>query len=146
GNRTELDGCTVTGVANGYDVFGGGASQDADGTHETGIAGGFVGYNHEGKISNSEMIQCDVVRGKEKLVGPFTGYNDLKSVYWFNDIASIEGENNWYSIYRPEESALTSITAGGTALTGVMAAQETVGVEIYNRYKIQHIAAFETVM
>ena len=146
GNRTELDGCTVTGVANGYDVFGGGASQDADGTHETGIAGGFVGYNHEGKIINSEMIQCDVVRGKEKLVGPFTGYNDLKSVYWFNDIASIEGENNWYSIYRPEESALTSITAGDTALTGVMAAQETVGAEIYNRYKIQHIAAFETVM
>lgn len=146
GNRTELESCTVTGVANGYDVFGGGANQDADGSHETGIAGGFVGYNHEGKISHSRMVQCDVVRGTAKLVGLFTGYNDLKSVYWFNDIASIEGDDNEYSIYRPEDASLTGITAKGMALVGVTVERTAVGSETYNRYRIQHITSFKDVV
>ena len=146
GNRTELESCIVTGVANGYDVFGGGATQEADGTNENGMTGGFVGYNHEGKISNSTMVLCDTVRGTAKKVGPFTGYNDLKSVYWFNDIASIEGNNNQFSIYRPADEALTTITVGGAALDGVTATQETVGAEAYNRYEIQHITAFANIL
>ena len=98
GNRTELEGCSVTGISNGYDVFGGGAGQDADGSGDLGIAGGFVGYNHEGKVTDSQTVQCDTVRGAENKVGPFSGYNDLKSVYAFNTVQNIEGQNNTYSI------------------------------------------------
>ncbi|MBM6920081.1 Cna B-type domain-containing protein [Phocea massiliensis] len=143
GNRTELNQCTVTGVNNGYDVFGGGASQDADGTHPMGISGGFVGYNHEGKLSNCTMIRCDVVRGTADRVGPFSGYNDLKSVYDFNTITSIEGNNNRYSIYRPFNSAFTQvILAGGTAFAS---AQQDTSVDItYNRYDVTHLALFDT--
>ena len=31
GNRTRVEQSTVTGIASGYDVFGGGATQDTDG-------------------------------------------------------------------------------------------------------------------
>ena len=127
---------------NGYDVFGGGATQDADGTHENGMAGGFVGYNHEGKISNSTMMLCDTVRGTEKLVGPFNGYNDLKSVYSFNTIKNIEGENNSYSIYRPVDGALTKIQVNDVQI-GENAVTEVVGGTTYNRYDIRHITSFE---
>ena len=145
GNRTELENCTVTGVRIGYDVFGGGADQDTDGSHDQGMAGGFVGYNHEGKISHSTMVLCDVVRGTAEKVGPFTGYNDLRSVYWFNDIASIEGEDNHYSIYRPPDSTLTAIQAAGKPI-GEPAAQETVDGASYNRYDITHITDFDGVV
>ena len=147
GNRTELDNCSVTGVTNGYDVFAGGATQDTDGTHANGMAGGFVGYNHEGKISNSEMVLCDTVRGTAQKVGPFTGYNDLRSVYWFNTIASIEGEGNTYSIYRPADTTLETIqTADGKRLGDVTAQPETVDGTAYNRYDIRHITDFENVL
>lgn len=146
GNRTELDNCTVTGVANGYDVFGGGATQDADGTHVNGMTGGFVGYNHEGKISNSTMVLCDTVRGTAKKVGPFTGYNDLKSVYWFNDIASIEGEGNQYSIYRPADDGFNMIATADGEPIGTQFSKESVGDTEYNRYIIQHITSFEDVV
>ena len=147
GNRTELDNCSVTGVTNGYDVFAGGATQDTDGTHANGMAGGFVGYNHEGKISNSEMVLCDTVRGTAQKVGPFTGYNDLRSVYWFNTIASIEGEGNTYSIYRPADTTLETIqTADGKRLGDVTAQPETVDGTAYNRYVIDHITDFENVL
>lgn len=147
GNRTELDNCTVTGVTNGYDVFGGGATQEVNGSHENGMTGGFVGYNHEGKISNSQMVLCDVVRGTAQRVGPFTGYNDLKSVYWFNTIASIEGDGNTYSIYRPADTTLKTIqTADGKTLGDVTAQPETVDGTAYNRYVIDHITDFENVL
>ena len=132
-------------MANGYDVFGGGATQDADGTHVNGITGGFVGYNHEGKISKSTMVLCDTVRGTEKLVGPFTGYNDLKSVYWFNDIASIEGEGNQYSIYRPADDELNKITVGESPIS-VTLTRENIGGTSYNRYTIDHINSFQNVL
>ena len=66
-----MDDCTVTGIDEGYDVFAGGAGQDASAirTDKTGSAGGFVGYNHEGKISNSKMVLCDVVKGVAGYVG-----------------------------------------------------------------------------
>lgn len=31
-NRTKIDKCTVTGIADGYDVYGGGAGNNANGT------------------------------------------------------------------------------------------------------------------
>lgn len=152
GNRTEVDDCTVTGIDEGYDVFAGGAGQDASAirTDKTGSAGGFVGYNHEGKISNSKMVLCDVVKGVAGYVGPFTGYNDLKSVYTFNDIASIEGDGNQYSIYRASDPTLTHISSGdnllGSGSEPVTAQQDTATGVAYNRYVIDHIKDFEKVI
>lgn len=152
GNRTEVDDCTVTGIDEGYDVFAGGAGQDALAVRidKTGSAGGFVGYNHEGKISNSKMVLCDVVKGVAGYVGPFTGYNDLKSVYTFNDIASIEGDGNQYSIYRASDPTLTYISSGdnllGSGSEPVTAQQDTATGVAYNRYVIDHIKDFEKVI
>ena len=152
GNRTEVDDCTVTGIDEGYDVFAGGAGQDALAVRidKTGSAGGFVGYNHEGKISNSKMVLCDVVKGVAGYVGPFTGYNDLKSVYTFNDIASIEGDGNQYSIYRASDPTLTHISSGdnllGSGSEPVTAQQDTTTGVAYNRYDIDHIKDFENVI
>ena len=148
-NRTEVYNATVTGITDGYDVFGGKAGQTADATCQgkTGSAGGFVGYNHEGKIKNCQMVLCDVVRGTAQYVGPFTGYNDLESVYDFNDLKSIEGEGNTYSIYRPADTTLKTIqTANGKTLGDVTAQSETVDGTAYNRYDIKHITDFENVL
>lgn len=137
GNRTELEGCSVTGISNGYDVFGGGAGQDADGSGDLGIAGGFVGYNHEGKVTDSQTVQCDTVRGAAGKVGPFSGYNDLKSVYAFNTVQNIEGQNNTYSIYRPLEETLTGAALeDGTTLATALAEGG------WNRYVVTHLAAY----
>ena len=99
-NRTRLDFCTVTGVKEGYDVYGGGAGNNTNGTGEYGIAGGFVGWNNEGLFKNNNMYYADVIRGAKGLTGPFTGKASLKSNWEFNDIVGIEGDENRYRIYR----------------------------------------------
>lgn len=99
-NRTKIDGCSVTGIKDGYDVYGGGAGNDANGTGTNGYAGGFVGLNHEGLMKNNQMVLADVIRGAVDCTGPFVGYTDLDSVYSFNTVSSIEGENNQFRIYR----------------------------------------------
>ena len=99
-NRTKIDFCTVTGIAEGYDVYGGGAGNNANGTGEYGIAGGFVGWNNEGLFKNNNMYFADVIRGAENLTGPFTGKASLKSSWEFNDVVGIEGDENRYRIYR----------------------------------------------
>lgn len=138
GNRTDIDGCSVTGISSGYDVFAGGAGNAADGTDKEGYAGGFIGLNHEGQVKNSTMTLCDVVRGTENLVGPFTGVNDLKSVYSFNTIKSIEGNNNHYSIYRAFDAALqNAIKADRQEFS--KAVQDTSTGTNYNRYDVQHL-------
>ena len=63
-NRTKIDSCTVTGIADGYDVYGGGAGNNANGTGEYGIAGGFVGWNNEGLLEKNNMFFADVVRAQ----------------------------------------------------------------------------------
>lgn len=99
-NRTRIDSCTVTGVKEGYDVYGGGAGNNGNGTGEYGIAGGFIGWNNEGLFRNNKMFLADVVRGAKDLTGPFTGKASLKSNWDFNDIVGIEGDENYYQIYR----------------------------------------------
>ena len=139
GNRTDIDKCSVTGISAGYDVFAGGAGNDVDGTDEKGYSGGFIGLNHEGQVKNSTMTLCDVVRGTENLVGPFTGVNDLKSVYSFNTIKSIEGNNNHYSIYRAFDAALTQVVkADRTTVFGTAKQDASTGTD-YNRYDVQHL-------
>lgn len=107
GNRARVEGCSVTGVANGYDVFGGGASQDADGVAErgTGYADGFSGLNDEGVLYHNDMYYADVVRGTAEKVDPFAN-TKLKSVWNFNNMEDIVGPDdannyNVYRIYRP---------------------------------------------
>ena len=99
-NRTKVAGCTITGVTNGYDVFGGGANNDTDGSSKFGYAGGFVGCNKEGLLEYNTMEMADTIRGTEKLVGAFSGRTELESSYSFNTLKEIEGNNNKYSVYR----------------------------------------------
>ena len=138
GNRTDIDGCSDTGISSGYDVFAGGAGNAADGTDKEGYSGGFIGLNHEGQVKNSTMTLCDVVRGTENLVGPFTGVNDLKSVYSFNTIRSIEGKNNRYSIYRAFNEALKKVVKADKTPFGTAEQDVTTGTN-YNRYEVLHL-------
>lgn len=124
GNRTRVENSTVTGIAVGYDVFGGGASQDGDGAAglTTGCAGGFAGLNDEGVLANDHMVLADVIRGTSGLVDPFSN-TKLKSVWDFNSMSDIVGEkdgnNNSYKIYRPKNESLadafTSNSKNGAA-------------------------------
>lgn len=138
GNRTDIDGCSVTGISAGYDVFAGGARNDADGTDKEGYSGGFIGLNHEGQVKYSTMTLCDVVRGTENLVGPFTGVNDLKSVYSFNTIKSIEGNGNHYSIYRAFNEALKNVAKANKDVFGSAEKDTSTGTD-YNRYEVLHL-------
>lgn len=88
-NRTKITDSSVYGISTGYDVYAGGAGNDADGSANDGRSGGFVGYNDEGLLKNNNMYYCDVVRGTSKLVGPFSGKSDLNSVYKFNTKAGV---------------------------------------------------------
>ena len=138
GNRTDIDGCSVTGISSGYDVFAGGAGNDVDGKDADGYSGGFIGLNHEGQVKNSTMTLCDVVRGTASLVGPFTGVNDLKSVYSFNTIKSIEGNNNHYSIYRAFNEALKNVAKANKDVFGSAEKDTSTGTD-YNRYEVLHL-------
>lgn len=156
GNRTAVTNSKVTGAHAGYDVFGGGATQDADGAAVEGVlpadknqrpdnagyAGGFVGHNKEGLFEGNEMVYCDVVRGTEQLVGPFSGMTNLQSVYFDNDAGAIEGKDNegrynLYSIYRDMNAALTDAVAKADGIFS-HAQQDTASGTDYNRYKVQH--------
>lgn len=155
GNRTAVTNSKVTGAKAGYDVFGGGATQDADGAavegglpadknqrpDNAGYAGGFVGHNKEGLFEGNEMVYCDVVRGTEQLVGPFSGMTNLQSVY-FKDAGTIEGKDNegrynLYSIYRDMNAALTDAVAKADGIFS-HAQQDTASGTDYNRYEVQH--------
>lgn len=138
GNRTDIDSCKVSGISSGYDVYAGGADDTADGSDNNGYSGGFIGLNHEGQVKNSTMTLCDVVRGTENLVGPFTGVNDLKSVYSFNTIKSIEGNNNYYSIYRAYNALLAKVAKANKDVFGSAEKDTSTGTD-YNRYEVLHL-------
>lgn len=116
-NRTKITDSKVYGISTGYDVYAGGAGNDADGTATDGRSGGFVGYNDEGLLKNNNMYYCDVVRGTSKLVGPFSGKSDLDSAYDFNTKAGVEGENNNYRIYRKPAISFDEIKKNSKLLT-----------------------------
>lgn len=96
-NRTRIAESTVTGIDIGYDVFGGGASNDQDGKGNKGYAGGFAGFNNEGLLENNKMIKADTIRGTSEKVGEFDGGVSLKSVR--TDLDDIE-KGNTYQVYR----------------------------------------------
>ncbi len=101
GNRTVIEESSVTGVSEGYDVFGGGATQtgEAQDGATSGYAGGFVGHNNEGRLFNNDMRYADVVSGSAGKTGPFTGATSYSSNWWFNDVTDIE-QGNTYHVYR----------------------------------------------
>lgn len=109
GNSAQITNSKVTGIADGYDVFGGGATQDKNDEGDAGYAGGFVGHNDEGVLTGDEMLYADVIRGTKDKTGPFTGVTDYSSNWWFNDVENIE-QNNTYHVYRDVELEGTTVT------------------------------------
>ena len=133
-NRTKITDSNVYGISTGYDVYAGGAGNEADGTAADGRSGGFVGYNDEGLLKNNNMYYCDVVRGTSKLVGPFSGKSDLNSVYDFNTKAGVEGENNNYRIYRKPAISFDEIKKNSKLLTDTFSQEKG-----WSIFSIKHV-------
>lgn len=142
GNRARVEGCSVTGVVSGYDVFGGGASQNADGVADraTGYAGGFSGLNDEGVLYHNDMYYADVVRGTAEKVDPFANIK-LKSVWDFNSMKDIVGPDeasnyNVYRIYRSHvdgpTNAVTKDGADGQSVFAQSALDAQAGLDRYD--------------
>lgn len=110
-NMTVIEDSTVTGIADGYDVFAGGATQTTaamdTGTSdaESGFAGGFMGWSDEAQLKNNEMLYADVVKGTAGLVAPFAGRTDYDEAHKL-DTVDKQITGNTYHVYR------------GTALAG----------------------------
>ena len=102
GNSAHITDSTVTGIADGYDVFGGGATQDKNGAGDACYAGGFVGHNDEGVLTGDKMVYADVIRGTKDKTGPFAGVTDYSSNWWFNSVDDVEHDNT-YHVYRSVE-------------------------------------------
>lgn len=141
-NRTKVAASSVTGIDDGYDVFGGGAGNDSDGEGTDVYAGGFVGYNNEGLLENNRMVQADTVRGAKEKVGEFSGSSSLKTSYEWNTLKGIEGDNNYYYVYRKwDNDSLDYIYKGSVLLSeaeeGTVPAQ--IGAENYYVYPVQHM-------
>ncbi len=138
-NRTKVADSKVTGIESGYDVFGGGAGNDKDGSGDDGYAGGFVGYNDEGLLENNTMDLADTIRGTEDRIGAFSGTSSLMSVYEFNTLKGIEGENNTYHVYRKwDDGKLTHIYNNSNVLSSNGAKKEIGGISYYD-YSVQHM-------
>lgn len=139
-NRTKVANCTVAGVTNGYDVFGGGATNDVDGSNEFGYAGGFVGCNKEGLLEYNTMIYADTIRGTVNLVGAFSGRTELESSYSFNTLKEIEGNNNKYSVYRLDKygDELDRILHQSGKPLSADHQKEKIGEVSYHVYTVEH--------
>lgn len=144
-NRARVEDCSVTGVTGGYDVFGGSASQEADGTVDlaTGYAGGFSGLNDEGVLYHNDMYYADVVRGTAEKVDPFAN-TKLKSAWDFNSMEDIVGpddENNYnvYRVYRKHvDGATATVTKGNALITrGTLDTGEGTANTGLDRYDVQ---------
>lgn len=138
-NRTKITDSNVYGITIGYNVYAGGAGNDADGTATDGRSGGFVGYNDEGLLRNNDMYYCDVVRGTSKLVGPFSGKSDLDSVYDFNTKAGVEGENNNYRIYRKPAISFDEIKKNSKLLTDTFSQENG-----WSIFSVKHVVQVDT--
>lgn len=113
GNSAKITNCSVTGIAQGYDVFGGAATQDSGAAEgaKAGYAGGFIGLSEEAVITDNKMVYADVVKGADGKTGPFTGATSYKSNWWFNSIDNIDSDNA-YSVYRRNDELLGKVPTG----------------------------------
>ncbi len=155
-NRTKAEDCSITGIADGYDVYGGGMTNDSDASafrasgQGVGYAGGFVGYNDEGKFVGCATYYCDAVRGLDGQVGPFSGTTGLDSVYDFNDLDSIEGyedgKYNTYRIYRDLNATVDKAYAGTSQIADVSTDPKTglLYVEVRHLYPVENYAQLQS--
>ena len=141
-NRTKITDSKVYGVSYGYDVYAGGANNNTDGTSKDGRSGGFVGFNDEGLLKNNNMYYCDVVRGTNNLVGPFSGKSELNSVYDFNKQEKVEGEGNNYRIYRKLDKSFNEIKGNNQKLNSGYENKD--GWDIYTIGHMITVKAFDT--
>lgn len=143
-NRTRIDGCQVTGIPIGYDVYGAGADNYNNGTNTKGHAGGFVGWNNEGLLKGNSMVYADVVRGVEKTTAPFSGFSVLESNWDFNKLFGIEGDGNTYRIYRHFEQAFDDIVKapGSTPLQDAFEATKDWGIFTIGHLKENKVEKF----
>ena len=119
-NRTKIEKSTVTGISVGYDVFGGGASNDKDGISDKGYAGGFAGYNHAGLLEENHMIKADTVRGTANKIGEFSGCTNTDTSYdALEDPTNIEKANT-YQVYRTTDQRLTVVKKGDIVISRVV--------------------------
>ena len=147
-NRTRVGDSSVSGISIGYDVFGGGAGNEKDGTHDDGYAGGFVGHNDEGLFETNQMYYADTIRGKDGKVGEFSGQTSLETVYeGINNLAAIEGNGNIYRVYRlADNDELKVVGKNDTVLNAPQTLDEGFSTETipagtgaeYYVYGIQH--------
>lgn len=139
-NRTRIADSTVTGIDIGYDVFGGGASNDQDGKGNKGYAGGFAGFNNEGLLENNQMIKADTIRGTEEKVGEFDGGVSLKSVW--TDLKDIEKENT-YQVYRLWDDGQLKLLCNkdGAVLGTAQDEKAVIGDTEYYLYSVNHMTA-----
>ena len=147
-NRTRVGDSFVSGITIGYDVFGGGAGNEKDGTHDDGYAGGFVGYNDEGLFETNQMYYADTIRGTDGKVGEFSGQTSLKTVYEdINNLDTIEGNGNIYRVYRlADNDELKVVGKNRTVLNAPQTLDEGFRTEMipadtgakYYVYGIQH--------
>ena len=143
-NRTRITDSNVYGVSYGYDVYAGGAGNNNDGTAKDGRSGGFVGFNDEGLLKNNNMYYCDVVRGTKELVGPFSGKSELDSIYQFNTLDKVEGENNNYRIYRKLDVALDQIKKNSEKLNLSYQKDTSSGWDIYTLGYMNSVKSYNT--
>lgn len=139
-NRTKITDSNVYGVSYGYDVYAGGANNNTDGTATDGRSGGFVGFNDEGLLKNNNMYYCDVVRGTNNLVGPFSGKSELDSVYPSNTVDKVEGEGNNYRIYRKLDKSFKEIKGNNQKLNSDY--ENNDGWDIYTIKHMDIVKAF----
>lgn len=139
-NRTRIVDSTVTGIDIGYDVFGGGASNDQDGSGDLGYAGGFAGFNNEGLLENNKMIKADTIRGTSEKVGEFDGGVSLESVWTELDDIEI---NNTYQVYRLWDDGKLKLLCNkaGKVLGTAQNTKTVIGDTEYYLYDVNHMAA-----
>lgn len=137
-NRTKVSESSVTGIDIGYDVFGGGATNDKDGNGDQGYAGGFAGFNNEGLLENNKMIKVDTIRGTSGKVGEFDGGVSLQSVW--TELKDIE-KGNTYQVYRlwdDDQLAVICNTNGNVLATAQDKAENINGIDYY-LYTVNHM-------
>ena len=138
-NRSKADGCLVSGIAAGYDVYGGGAGNEANGSGENGYAGGFAGYNDSGLLENNTMLYADVIRGAKDKTGPFSGQSSNESVYEPADgVDEVEQTGNTYRIYREADVSYTQIKSGADVKNSDYA-NESTDTHNWNVYTVSHM-------
>lgn len=132
-NMTVIEGSSVTGIADGYDVFAGGSTQttaamDSDSSDkESGFAGGFMGWSDEAQLKNNEMVYADVIKGAAGLVAPFAGRTDYDPAHLL-DTVDKQITGNTYHVYRGTELAgkelsgeiMSQLEDGATPIAGIL--------------------------